>query len=50
MVFRVYSLESNRIGMRIYSDPEHLRQMGELVFKGHTWCITPGDGTVPVEV
>lgn len=45
MIFRVFWLNSDRIGMRIYFDPEQLRQDGRLVFTGQTWFITPGPGT-----
>ncbi|KAH6986493.1 hypothetical protein BKA56DRAFT_670643 [Ilyonectria sp. MPI-CAGE-AT-0026] len=45
MIFRVFWLNSDRIGMCIYFDPEQLRQDGRLVFTGQTWSITPGPGT-----
>ncbi|KAH6874355.1 hypothetical protein B0T10DRAFT_205754 [Thelonectria olida] len=44
MIFRVFWLNSDRIGLRIYFDPEQLRQDGQLVFTGQTWSVTPGAG------
>ncbi|KAI8676088.1 hypothetical protein NCS56_00495700 [Fusarium sp. Ph1] len=45
MIFRVFWLNSDGIGLSVYSDPEKLRQQGQLLFTGQTWSITPGDGT-----
>ncbi|KAH7166472.1 hypothetical protein EDB81DRAFT_713041 [Dactylonectria macrodidyma] len=45
MIFRVFWLNSDRIGLCIYFDPEQLRQDGRLVFTGQTWSVTPGVGT-----
>ncbi|KAK4235362.1 hypothetical protein C8A03DRAFT_36794 [Achaetomium macrosporum] len=44
MIFRVYGLESERIGMHVYLDPEYLRLDGQLVFTGEVWSVTPGSG------
>jgi hypothetical protein len=43
IIMRVYWASSQRIGMRIYVDPEQLRQDGELLFTGETWSIVPGN-------
>ncbi|KAI5460375.1 hypothetical protein BGZ63DRAFT_387163 [Mariannaea sp. PMI_226] len=45
MIFRVFWVNSDRIGLNIYFDPEKLRQDGRLVFTGQTWAVTPGAGT-----
>ncbi|CAG9997117.1 unnamed protein product [Clonostachys byssicola] len=42
MILRVFWLDSNNIGMRVYLDPEHMRQEGGLIFTGETWSIIPG--------
>ncbi|XEU94732.1 hypothetical protein FSHL1_000016 [Fusarium sambucinum] len=42
IVFRVFQLNSDRIGLCVYTDPEQLRQDGHLLFKGQTWSVTPG--------
>lgn len=42
MILRVFWLDSNNIGMRVYLDPEQMRQEGGLIFTGETWSITPG--------
>lgn len=45
IIFRVFWVNSDKIGLCIYFDPEQLRQDGRLVFTGQTWSITPGAGT-----
>ncbi|KAF5680457.1 hypothetical protein FDENT_8396 [Fusarium denticulatum] len=42
IVFRVFQLNSDGVGLRVYTDPEKLRQDGALLFKGQAWSITPG--------
>ncbi|CAH0058483.1 unnamed protein product [Clonostachys solani] len=42
MILRVFWLDSNNIGMRVYLDPEQMRQEGGLIFTGETWSIIPG--------
>ncbi|KAK7222154.1 hypothetical protein V2G26_010157 [Clonostachys chloroleuca] len=42
MILRVFWLDSHNIGMRVYLDPEQMRQEGGLIFTGETWSITPG--------
>lgn len=41
VVLRVYELDSRKIGMRVYLDPEQLRLDEELSFTGETWSIVP---------
>lgn len=45
LVLRVFGVESQRIGMQVYLDPESLRRNGQLVFTGATWSVTPGNGS-----
>ncbi|KAF5589156.1 ATPase-like ATP-binding domain-containing protein [Fusarium pseudocircinatum] len=45
VVFRVFQLDSDGIGLCVYTDPEKLRQDGRLLFKGQTWSVTPGPNT-----
>ncbi|KAF5538359.1 ATPase-like ATP-binding domain-containing protein [Fusarium mexicanum] len=42
IVFRVFQLNSDGVGLCVYTDPEKLRQDGGLLFKGQAWSITPG--------
>ncbi|KAL7921353.1 hypothetical protein ACQKWADRAFT_124514 [Trichoderma austrokoningii] len=41
MVLRVFWLNSDNIGMCVYTDPEQLRQDGRLLFTAQTWSVTP---------
>lgn len=41
MVLRVFWLNSDKIGMCVYFDPEQLRQDGRLLFTAQTWSVTP---------
>lgn len=45
MILRVFNLNTDRIGMCVYLDPEQLRQDRWLLFTGQTWSVVPGDGT-----
>lgn len=42
MIFRVFNLGSNSIGVKLLVDPEGMRQRGELVFTAETWSVIPG--------
>lgn len=42
VIFRVYKLGQDGMGLQIYLDPERLRQQGKLVFTGERWSVTPG--------
>ncbi|KAF4468849.1 ATPase-like ATP-binding domain [Fusarium albosuccineum] len=45
IIFRVFWLNSSNIGLRIYVDPEKLKQNEQLMFREQTsWSITPGPG------
>lgn len=44
MILRVFGLQSDKIGMCVYLDPEQLRQDGRLSFTGQTWSVVPGTG------
>lgn len=41
MILRVFEIESARIGMRVYLDPEQLRLDERLEFTGETWSVVP---------
>jgi hypothetical protein len=41
VLFRVYGLESGRIGVKIYVDPEIARKDGQLEFEADGWTVTP---------
>jgi hypothetical protein len=40
-VFRVFNLGMGRPGVRIYLDPEAMRQKGDLEFTAETWSVVP---------
>jgi hypothetical protein len=40
-LFRVYGLESGRLGVKIYIDPENARKGGKLEFEADGWTVTP---------
>jgi hypothetical protein len=42
LVFRVFDICGNNLGMSVYLDPEQLRLDGGLVFTGETWSVVPG--------
>lgn len=41
MIFRVYNLNSDKIGLRVYPDPAELEQTGELLFTPGAWSVVP---------
>lgn len=41
MILRVFEIESKRIGMSVYLDPEQLRLDECLAFTGETWSVVP---------
>jgi hypothetical protein len=41
VLFRVYGLESGRVGVKLYVDPERARKDGQLEFEADGWIITP---------
>ncbi|KAL1863985.1 hypothetical protein Daus18300_007950 [Diaporthe australafricana] len=42
VIFRVYNLGCDGMGLKIYLDPESLRLSGELSFTADTWSVVPG--------
>ncbi len=43
VIFRVYDLGQDRMGLKIYMDPETLRSKGFLSFREDTWSVTPSN-------
>lgn len=41
VVLRVFDLEGPEIGMKIYVDPEKLRQDASLQFTSEQWSVVP---------
>lgn len=37
VLFRVYGLESGRIGFKLFVDPEEARRRGQLTFEAEGW-------------
>lgn len=42
IIFRVFKLCEKEIGMRLFVDPEGMRQRRELEFDAETYEVTPG--------
>lgn len=42
VIFRVFNLGSDSVGLKVLVDPESMRQRGELVFTTETWAVTIG--------
>ncbi|KAK2016841.1 hypothetical protein LZ32DRAFT_688797 [Colletotrichum eremochloae] len=42
VIFRVYNLGQENIGLKVYVDPEALRLAGRLKFTGDSWSVVPG--------
>lgn len=40
VLFRVYGLESGRIGFKLFVDPEDARRRGLLLFEAEGWTVT----------
>lgn len=45
IILRVFLLNSNRIGMRVYVDPWQLKEDQSLRFTGQSWKVIPGRQT-----
>ncbi|KAJ4267510.1 hypothetical protein NW762_003617 [Fusarium torreyae] len=45
LIARVSNVDKSNIELKLYVDPEKLRQDGSLVFTGETWSIVPGPGS-----
>jgi hypothetical protein len=41
VLFRIYGLESGRIGVKVYVDPEIARRGGHLEFAADSWTVMP---------
>lgn len=44
VIFRVFNLDKDSVDLRIYVDPEVMREKRALVFTAETWSILPGTG------
>ncbi|KAI8691937.1 hypothetical protein NCS56_00187800 [Fusarium sp. Ph1] len=44
LVARVSNVDKPNVEVKLYVDPEKLRQDGSLVFTGETWSVVPGPG------
>ncbi|KAI1353752.1 hypothetical protein F5Y01DRAFT_50390 [Xylaria sp. FL0043] len=42
IIFRVFNVDRDSIGVKLYLDPEKLRRNGLLVFREQVYCVTPG--------
>jgi len=45
MIARVANVDKSSIDLKLYVDPESMRQEGSLVFTPETWSVVPGTGT-----
>ena len=45
MIARVSNVDKSNIDLKLYVDPETMRQEGSLVFTPETWSVVPGTGT-----
>lgn len=43
-LFRVYGLESGKIGVKLFLDPEGARKQGLLEFEAEGWTVTARGG------
>ncbi|OQE11913.1 hypothetical protein PENFLA_c069G02111 [Penicillium flavigenum] len=41
LIFRVFDIRGDNLGMSVYFDPEQLRLDGGLLFTGETWAVVP---------
>ncbi|KJK63796.1 hypothetical protein P875_00064712 [Aspergillus parasiticus SU-1] len=44
IIFRVFNIGTDSVGMKVYVDPERMRRRRHLVFTAETWSIVPGSG------
>ncbi|KAB8212048.1 hypothetical protein BDV34DRAFT_219262 [Aspergillus parasiticus] len=44
IIFRVFNIGTDSVGMKVYVDPERMRRRRHLVFTAETWSIVPGLG------
>lgn len=43
LIARVFNLDKDLVGMRMYVDPQVTKE-NELLFTSETWSVTPGPG------
>lgn len=41
IIFRVFNLGRNNLGVKLYVDPEAHRLRGDLVFESQSWTVRP---------
>ena len=41
VIFRVFDLYKDSIDMRVYMDPDIMRQRGDLIFTAESWSVVP---------
>lgn len=44
VIFRVFNLDKDSVDLRIYVDPEVMREKRALVFTAKTWTVVPRTG------
>lgn len=42
VIFRVFNLTNDSIGVRVYVNPDKMKEEEELVFSVDTWSVIPG--------
>lgn len=42
VIFRVYNLGRDAVGMKVYVNPGQMQARGALVFVTETWSVVPG--------
>lgn len=53
VIFRVYNLGQDNVGVKVYLDQESLRISGQLKFTAETWSVVPTEvnqNSIPVGV
>lgn len=45
MIARVFDVGKTKVDMKLYLDPENMRQEGSLVFTAETYSVVPGLGS-----
>jgi hypothetical protein len=43
VIFRVFNLEAENIGLRVLVDPESMRAQGNLSFTAESWSVVTAD-------
>lgn len=42
IVLRVFNINSDRVGLRVYVDPAAMEDVGGLLFTAGAWSVVPG--------